>query len=748
VPDQDRAEDTVPHLLYRLADAQLDLRAGADGNVSVEQRTTTATRVWSGALDPVVWPHLIDLLRRSEFPAAATPDLAPDTLRVTGAVPAGELRLDRSAVTGGDLGELLRVLDALIHQASDGEVPLEDPLPRLVRRGVLDKAVSHVPPQPLAAFGTIRARPAVVLSRNARALETFSVPDLELLGESRRSDEPQRAVAMTVAGGRELLAVAGDGRIIWVMDATEGDMIHARAGHTGSIRAVTAGGIADRPIVALSAGTDGRVELWETASGRERGEIPDFAGATADVRMGHMGGRDLFVTGGDDGAVRVWRGDDGWNLRTLRGHEGWISAVAMLPGEGELGLVASAGADRLVRIWDVKAGAERHQMGGHSGSVTALAVVGDGTVLCSAGLDGTIRTWDPYAGRGLSVWGAGNPWPTALAGVPDPAGTVLASADADGVVRLWDAGNGAPIRALREPGPRFAARGLAATTLDDGPAVAAGYQDGTVRLWDAGTGALRYRLEPDGGPATAVAFTRTPEGELLICGTGDGTVRIHDAASGALLRVPTPHTGSVRALAFGRIPPYDILVSGSADRTVRVWDARQGAPRTRMLGHRGEVHAVAVTQIGDRVVAASGGTDRTVRTWDARNGAPLLELTGHGAEVGRVAFGTAGDVTLLASGDAAGEVRMWDALTGAAVTVVGGTGAVRALAFGDVDPGGTDLGGTVLAVGWDDGTVALLALPDGSPVRRATLSTTPLAVAFSPDGALWALDADGHLTTV
>jgi hypothetical protein len=169
VPDRGRAEDTAPHLVYRLAGAGLDLRAGADGTVSVEQRTTTATRMWSARLDPVVWPHLIDLLRRSEFPAAATPDPAPDTLRVTGAVPAGEARLDRSAVTGGDVGELLRVLDALIHQASDGEVPLPDPLPRLVRRGVLDKAVSHVPPEPLAAFGHAHHRPAVVPHDRAAA---------------------------------------------------------------------------------------------------------------------------------------------------------------------------------------------------------------------------------------------------------------------------------------------------------------------------------------------------------------------------------------------------------------------------------------------------------------------------------------------------------------------------------------------------------------------------------------------------
>ncbi|OLB75107.1 MAG: hypothetical protein AUI14_21650 [Actinobacteria bacterium 13_2_20CM_2_71_6] len=761
--EQDRAEVASPYLQYRLGSEQspggpgigrLDLRVSADGTATVEQHHPTGARLWSGRLDRVVWPCLVDLLRGSGFPAIGVPPGSPDgtpgELRVVGAEPAGSLEFDRYATPPG-LGELLRLLDALVHQISDGGVPTVDSLPRLAHRCELEKSVSYQSPDPVAAFGAVRGRPAFALSQDARAFQLFSVPDLELLGESRRSDEPTRALAMTVAGGRELLAVGGDDRIARVYDALDGELIHARAGHVGSIRTLATGRVAAGPELVLSGGADGRVEFWDVSTSEERGEVPGNDSAVNDVRLGRMGERDLFVTGGDDGAVRVWLAEHGYNLRTLRGHEGWVNAVAMLPMRGAQGLVASAGADQVVRVWDVAAGSQLHELAGHTGSVTGLAtvMVEGRPVLASCALDGTIRTWDALAGSALLTWRAGVDWTSALAAVPDGG---LASAGADGAVRLWDATTGALVRALLEPGTRTAAGAVAAARLGDRTVVAAGYQDGTARLWDAGSGALLFRLSPDGGPVTSVAFVTTAEGLLLVCGTDDGTVRVHSATSGALRRVPTPHVDSVRAVAFGRVPPFDILVSGGADHTVRVWDARHGAPRLRLLGHTAEVSTVAVGEVGGRVVIASGGADRVVRTWDATTGEPLLVLSGHGAAVERVAFGALDGVAVLGSGGADGQVRVWDAASGAEIVNLSGPpGPVRALCFG------TASDSAVLAAAFDDGTVARWRLPDGSSLPGVTLSATPLALslaptsfapASSPAGALWVVGSDGQLTTL
>ena len=63
-------------------------------------------------------------------------------------------------------------------------------------------------------------------------------------------------------------------------------------------------------------------------------------------------------------------------------------------GDGE-GLVVSGGGDGAVRLWDPRnPGDPGRELGRHDGAVSAVAVTGDGLVV-SGGEDGTVRLWDP-----------------------------------------------------------------------------------------------------------------------------------------------------------------------------------------------------------------------------------------------------------------------------------------------------------------------------------------------------------------
>src|SRR5262249_6979804 len=85
-------------------------------------------------------------------------------------------------------------------------------------------------------------------------------------------------------------------------------------------------------------------------------------------------------------------------LRTLKGHTGWVEGVAFIPDGG---LLASCSTDRTVKLWDVATGKELRTVKGHRGGVEGVAFSPDGARLASASTDGTVKLWDVATGKEL-----------------------------------------------------------------------------------------------------------------------------------------------------------------------------------------------------------------------------------------------------------------------------------------------------------------------------------------------------------
>jgi WD40 repeat protein len=96
-----------------------------------------------------------------------------------------------------------------------------------------------------------------------------------------------------------------------------------------------------------------------------------------------------LAVAGDAGEQLRLRQPSGEFIR-LTGHEGPVAAVAFAPDGRTL---LSGGTDGAVILWRVEDGAELARFEGHMGKVTCVAFAPDGRVAYSGSSDGTVRRW-------------------------------------------------------------------------------------------------------------------------------------------------------------------------------------------------------------------------------------------------------------------------------------------------------------------------------------------------------------------
>ena len=103
-----------------------------------------------------------------------------------------------------------------------------------------------------------------------------------------------------------------------------------------------------------------------------------------------------FVTGGEDGTLRLCDADDGKTLRILHGHTGAITTVAWSPDPRYL---ASGDTDGLICLWDMDNVRRLRVLRDHTFRVSSIAWSPDATQLVSGAGDKTFRLWDTSTGR-------------------------------------------------------------------------------------------------------------------------------------------------------------------------------------------------------------------------------------------------------------------------------------------------------------------------------------------------------------
>jgi WD40 repeat protein len=93
--------------------------------------------------------------------------------------------------------------------------------------------------------------------------------------------------------------------------------------------------------------------------------------------------------------------------RTLKGHSGWVTAVAFTADGRRL---ASGGWDQTVKLWDVATGQGLGNIASEIKGVEALAFSHDGHWLAVESSTNTVALWDATTGREIRTLPGNEPW--------------------------------------------------------------------------------------------------------------------------------------------------------------------------------------------------------------------------------------------------------------------------------------------------------------------------------------------------
>ncbi|WP_052572876.1 c-type cytochrome domain-containing protein [Haloferula sp. BvORR071] len=146
----------------------------------------------------------------------------------------------------------------------------------------------------------------------------------------------------------------------------------------------------------------------------------------------------LLATGDRNGGVWVWEADSGNEYQTLRAHQAAITATSF---RADSNLLASASEDGTVRFWEMSGGSEVKKLDAHGGGVLAFAWARDGSFITS-GRDKKVKLWKADFNL-LREYKDLPDLPVAVA--IDSEGKRAFAADYRGQVSVWDIASGNPV---------------------------------------------------------------------------------------------------------------------------------------------------------------------------------------------------------------------------------------------------------------------------------------------------------------
>lgn len=399
--------------------------------------------------------------------------------------------------------------------------------------------------------------------------------------------------------------------------------------------------------VAVAGGHGGVLQVWDIATGEclrnFRGHfrfatVTSIATSTRVMRM---------ISADDYGTLAVSGLQDSNIDNDLRAHPRGFTAVAIDP-DGSWAV--SGGSDGAVRIWDLEAGADAGAAGAHGEAVFSVAVHPNGKLALSASRDRVIYWWDTET---CAVVGSRmGPTFSFYCAVFDPraADGRRALAGLHGSFEVWDADN-------YDVGQGFEGH-TSAVFCADANAISmkaiSGDTDGGLKAWALLTEELSWNLQ--GHTAAILSVAIDESGQRAVSSDQNGQLASWNLENGECLRAWQGHEGAASSVVIG--VKGQTAVSGGTDGTIAFWDLFTGECTLRIHAHSGGVAALSLHPNGS--LLASAGADNSIKLWDPVQ-RKILSIYQTEATVRRIAIATSSRIVY---GDNIGRVEFVDWLDG------------------------------------------------------------------------------------
>ncbi|WP_395740501.1 eIF2A-related protein [Prosthecobacter sp.] len=397
-----------------------------------------------------------------------------------------------------------------------------------------------------------------------------------------------------------------DGRIkLW--DAASGRELLSLSGHASAVNCCAWSPDGSR---LLSGSDDTTLKLWDAATGKE---LFSFKTHTSNLRCcAWSPDSSRLLSGSDDNTLKVWDANSGREIFSLRAHSSYINCCTWSPDGSRL---LSGSYDNTLKLWDANSGKELLCLIGHALSVRCCAWSPDGLRLLSGSDDNTLKLWDACTGKELlSIKGhAGSI--KCCAWSSD--GSRLLSGSYDHVLKLWNASTGQELLSFRGHSDRV----ICCAWNSDASRLLSGSDDNTLKLWDATTGKEIFSLQGFSHSINCCAWS--PDGSQILSGSSINTLKLWDSITGKQLLSLQGHKGAVNCCAWS--PDGSRLLSASSDKTLKLWNACTGQETLSIRGHVNSVNCCAWSRDGSRLL--SGASDNTLKLWDSSSGKSLSSIS-------------------------------------------------------------------------------------------------------------------------
>jgi serine/threonine protein kinase len=258
--------------------------------------------------------------------------------------------------------------------------------------------------EPIVSVGISENRQTLVSSSVSGRILVWNLKNQELIRNLINNNtgglEGTIRTAATDRRG-QLIASSGWGGVLLLQNVLSGRNIRITSNSLGSEQAL---GIFPNGKTVISSSSDGKFQLWDTATGRLTKSFSSGANSSSFESINTLAlsfnGR-VMASGGWDGSILLWNLATGTPLKQFQKQPKTVTVIAVSDLGDRIATVNNN--EPMIKVWNTRTGLLEGILTGNSGTVTVLKFSHDGQFLVSGSDEPSIKIWSLSTRRVLTT---------------------------------------------------------------------------------------------------------------------------------------------------------------------------------------------------------------------------------------------------------------------------------------------------------------------------------------------------------